>query len=157
VKSMTTHGAARVGRPTKGLGHVDRASGSAHAKRRLKTVLMLLAGEVTRDEAATRLDVSVRRLRELRDTVLGAAVASLEPGIPGRPRKERASAADLELLRLEAEADLLAWELDVSRTREELALLMPQVVSDRGGARGKTRASRKSRSGGAAGRRTKRG
>lgn len=146
----------RRGRPTKGIGHVDSTSGSELAKERLKTVLLLMNGEVTRQEAADSLCVSVRRVRQLRDAALGAAVASLEPGRPGRPRKPQPSDAEQELARIESEAEMLAWELEVSRTREELALLMPQVVRGRGEVRGKARASRTSRSD-AAGRRTKRG
>jgi hypothetical protein len=136
---------------------VDSASGSRLAKERLKTVLHLIGGEITRQEAASRLGVSVRRVRQLRDEALAAALERLEPGRPGRPPKAEPSDEERELTLLEAQADMLAWELEVSRTREELALVMPHVVQRARGARGKARASRRGRPGGAAGRRTRRG
>lgn len=147
----------RMGRPPKGVAHVDAVEGSEGAKERLKTVLLSLSGELTRQQAAERIGVSVRRLRELRDEALSAAVASLEPRRVGRPPKPKPSAKDRELARLESEAEMLAWELEVSMTREELALLMPHAAGDRRGRSGKARASRTSRPGGTTRRGTRRG
>ncbi|MFT7679585.1 MAG: hypothetical protein ACI8QC_003589 [Planctomycetota bacterium] len=141
----------RMGRPVKGVGHVDKSMGSLEAKERLKCVLLCLSGELTRDGAAARLGVSVRRLRQLRRDALNAAVASLEHGQPGRPRKVEATPAEAEAEGLKQEAKRLAFELALSAAREEIALLMPGIViegaadSDSGGGLGKSRASRSSR------------
>lgn len=153
-------GTTRMGRPPKGVEHVDSVAGSAQAKERLKHVLLSLHGDLTREEAAHRIGISERRLRQLRDAVLTAAVASLEPGRPGRPRRARPTPQEELLKRLEGEANVLAWELTVSRVREELALLMPSVsrVAAAGpGGTGKPRSSGARRPRGAARKATKRG
>ena len=72
------------------------------------------------------------------------------------------SASEHPTLRLEVDdplslgAEMLRWEIEVSGVREELALVMPHLVRGDAGAstvggRGKTRASRTSRTKGAAG------
>jgi len=156
---VSAHG--RLGRPPKGVDHVDSVSGSEDAKERLRSVLLALTGELTRAEAAARIGVSERRLRELRDRALASAVESLEPGRPGRPPKARPSAEAERAARLEEESEMLAFELEVSRTREELALLMPHLVrSETGsspGGPGKAQASGSGRPRGAARRSTRRG
>jgi hypothetical protein len=153
-------GTKRMGRPPRGVDHVDSVEGSERAKERLKCVLLSLTGELTRDAAAQRIGVSGRRLHKLREDALTAAVASLEPSRLGRPPKPRLTAQEQRLRQLESEAELLAWELSVSRTREELALLMPGVTkggADGSRSAGKARASGSRRPRGATGRSTRRG
>ena len=154
--SILKQGQTRMGRRPRGVGPVDSVKASRQAKERTKTLLRLLAGDLTRDQAAEAMGVSVRRVRQLRDEMLASAVAALEPGQPGRPRKCEPSAAERRVAELEAAEKMLRWEIEVSGVREELALVMPHLVrGDAGastvGARGKTRASRTSRTKGAAG------
>lgn len=146
---------ARLGAPPKGAAHVDAIDGSELAKERTKTILRLLAGELTRAGAAEELGVSVRRVRQLRETMLVSAVAALEPGRGGPRPNPAPTEEERRIAELEAEADMLAWELKTARVAEELAVVMPSL-GVRGeptdGARGKRRASRTSRAAGAAGR-----
>jgi len=119
----------RVGRPGKGVGHVDKLAGSEHAKERLRVILEVTGGSVSRKEGAALLGLSERTYRELRDRALAGALASLEPRSPGRPRKyvdscERDAEAELEGLRM---------ELELAQLREEIALLMPELVQRKEG------------------------
>jgi len=117
----------RMGRRRNATGHLDLIDGSAQAKERAECVLLTLSGELSREEAARHIGVSARRIRQMRETMLCAAVASLEPGKPGRPRRHEQSEAEVELERLEVEAETLAHELRLARAREELAEWLPNV------------------------------
>lgn len=137
---------ARVGRPTKGLGHVDDVEGSAEAKERAKVLIEVVAGTLSFVEGARRLSVSTTRLEQLRVQALQGTVAALEARAPGRPRKHEPGeeAPRIDLARARAE---LAWEREVARVREEIALLCPNLVA-RGpgtGAPGKAKSSRSGR------------
>jgi len=115
----------RVGRPGKGVGHVEKLSGSEYAKERLRVILEVTSGALSRKEGAERLGLSESSYRGIRDRGLQGAVTSLEPRPPGRPRKECTG----ELSEAEAQAlfDLRAM-IELSRLREEIALLMPELV-----------------------------
>ena len=146
-------GQVRVGAPAKGVAHVDSIDGSSLAKSRTKTLLRLIGGELTRQGAASEMGVSVRRVRQLRDVFLTSGVAALEPGEPGRPRHAPPSEHDKRVAQLEAEADMLAWELKTARLAEEIAIVMPSLGQrgrDSGEALGKRRASPRSRRAGRA-------
>lgn len=136
----------RPGRPTKGLEHVDAVEGSPEAKRRLKVILEVTAGEVPVKDGASRLGLSVTRLEGLRIQALQGAVSSLESRPGGRPRKER-SIDGAEVAELKKELAMRSWELEAARVREEIALVWPHLVAREPSppVRGKARASRASR------------
>lgn len=139
----------RIGRPGKGVGHVDKLSGSEHAKERLRVILEVTGGNVTRKDGAASLGLSERSYRYLRDRALAGALESLEPRPPGRPRK---SVPEQEAVDAQARIQELRIELELAMLREEIALLMPELVC-RGGDRvpprpgvaGKRRSSRASK------------
>lgn len=142
-----TRSAPRLGAPPKGVSHVDAIDGSAQAKRRVKTLLLLIAGELTRAQAAQRMGVSVRRVRQLREAMLSSAVSALEPGHPGRPRRGVPSAAERRVQELEADARRLRLELEARSVREEIALVLPHLLQPEAG---KAPASRRARAKGSA-------
>ena len=118
----------RVGRPGKGVGHVDKLQGSEHAKERLRVILEVTGGSVSRKDGAAILGLSERTYRELRDRAFAGALASLEPRPPGRPRKP-ASSCESDA---ESELEELRIELELMQLREEIALLMPELVRRKG-------------------------
>src|SRR5947209_16874372 len=73
-------------RPT-GPAYVEQVRGSDVAKERTRTVLETMTGQCRVQEACKRLQLSEPRLYQLRDTIVTAAVASMEPRQPGRPRQ----------------------------------------------------------------------
>jgi hypothetical protein len=119
---------ARRGRPPKGLGHVDSLEGDEAAKERIKTILQTLSGELSVPEACGRLGVGETRFHELRRSALEGMLAGIEPRPPGRPPREPEE--DEEVAYLKAR---LAWteeELQIARTRTEIALFNPKLLRD---------------------------
>jgi hypothetical protein len=119
------------GRYPSGPEYVEHLSGSAAAKERLKVVLQTLAGHCRVVEACTRLGISEPRFHQLRVELLQAALERLEPRPSGRPPGARTPAAEAELHARVAELEV---ELQASQVREEIALILPRVVHDDGGA-----------------------
>lgn len=119
------------GRPGKGLEHIDGLEGGEVAKERQKAILETLLGERTVRDASKELGLSEARVRTLRTEALQTMLDSLEPRPPGRPPKEEEpiDPADVESLRRRVRE--LEFDLQVARTRTELALTMPHVLKDR--------------------------
>lgn len=94
---------------------VERLEGSAHAKERLKVMLLTLTGELTIPEACQRLGIHETRLHVQRAATLQAALGSLEPRPAGRPPQvctpEEQRIADLEAQLGEARLDLQAAQI----------------------------------------------
>lgn len=111
--------------------------GSVLAKARLTAMLATLGGRRTVAEVALELGLSERRLHELRLQMLQAALKGLEPLTAGRPA-QRAASRDLHADALQAQLQQLRLELHASQVREEIALVMPQVMV-RGGRQKKSR------------------
>lgn len=135
-----------MARPPLGVAHVDRLDGGVGAKRRLRTILSTVSGELDVARACQRIGVRETQFADLRRRALQAALESLEPGIPGRPRKqELVSREEHDALR--RERDRLQIELYAQRVRAEIALVMPHVLEDPGGGAKKasTRARRAAR------------
>jgi hypothetical protein len=116
--------------------------GSALAKDRLRIMLETLTGRCRIGEACTRLGISEPRFYQLREQMLTAALAGLEPRSAGRPRRPR-SAGDGEIARLQQQLNDRDLELKLARTREEIALVLPRATQPAPGK--KTRRRDKSR------------
>lgn len=130
------------GRPPSGPRLVDRLEGSAEAKARLKVVIETVAGERTIEEACAALGVSEAVFHRLRARLLGAALSEAEPKPRGRrPDPVPENQGEVEALRDENRE--LKMDLEASRIREELALVMPRVLKPRAEAKKKGRRKRR--------------
>jgi hypothetical protein len=94
---------------------VERLEGSAHAKERLKVMLLTLSGELTIPQACAQLGIHETRFHVQRAATLQAALGSLEPRPAGRPphlrSPEEQRIADLEAQLGEARLDLQAAQI----------------------------------------------
>jgi hypothetical protein len=122
------------GRFPAGPSYVDKLEGSQAAKERLKVVLETLAGQCRVQEACVRLGIC----EQLRQEALEAALAGLEPGVPGRPPQTR-SPADERVHALEDQLAALQRQMLASRAREEIALTLPRVLQPQNEPEKKTR------------------
>jgi transposase-like protein len=120
---------SRRGRPPKKLKHVDKLEGDESSKERLKVILETLFGALSVEAACRRLGVSEPRFHALRQQVLEAAVKSLEPRPVGRPPKQ-VSPEQAKVEELEQRNRELLVDLQVARTRTEIALTMPHLLKD---------------------------
>lgn len=118
------------GRPPMGAALVEKISGSAPAKDRVKAILETVSGQKSIPEACEKLGMGEAAFYKLRDQVLEAAVARLEPKPAGRPRKEEPEETD-EIRKLKREVQDLRVSLRASQIREEIALVMPHLLSGR--------------------------
>lgn len=122
---------------------MEQAEGSADAKRRLRVILETVAGLKSVPEACAALGIEEARFYKLREKAVEAAVAGLEASAPGRPKKE--DPADTARVReLEEERKRLLFELQVSRTREEIAVALPHVLRRGEGAKPEKKTPRSS-------------
>lgn len=117
------------GRPPLGSDHIATLETDELTKERLAVVLETLQGSLPVKEAAERLGISESRFHELRKQALQAAADSLAPRRPGRPRKVEPGEMD-RIQELEGKVRELELDLDVARTRTELALTQPHVLLD---------------------------
>ena len=128
---------ARRGRPVKGPELLEGMEISEVARQRLTVILQTLGGALTIEEACQVLGVNRSRFHDLRREFLGRAAGLLEPRQPG-PKPNRPTEAQLEIDRLQREIVQLKLELKATQIREEIALVMPQLlVHRRRGAAGK--------------------
>jgi hypothetical protein len=105
---------------------VERLKGTVVAKERLLVLIENLGGMLPVSEGSRKLQIGPSRFQKLREIMLVAALAALEPRSPGRPR-ERLSLEGRRLRELETKVGDLREELDLARIREELALLLPRM------------------------------
>lgn len=117
------------GRRPAGTEVVDRQEGSTTAKERVKVVLETIAGTLRVLEGCRRLGISTQRFRQLREEILAGALASAEPGLPGRPAKV-VTPADEENRLLKEQLAAKEMELRVAQARTEVALTLPRVVQE---------------------------
>lgn len=115
------------GRPAQRIALADKVEGSEQAKARLKVLLQTLSGELSVIDACQQLGLSEARFHELRQEWLRTACAALEPKPAGRP-KEQTPEAEAELRRLQQENQNLKLHLRAAQIREEIALVMPQLL-----------------------------
>jgi hypothetical protein len=110
---------------------VDGFEGSEMAKQRLAVILQTVAGEKTVDQACADLGMGPAAFYKLRDRTMQDALRSLEPRPVGRPKKvEPADAKKLQAL--QEELFRLKFELQASRIREEIAVVMPHLLVKKG-------------------------
>jgi hypothetical protein len=117
------------GRRPQGPEIIDRFDGSAEAKRRLKVVLEVTAGRLRLHEACAQLGVCEQRFHQIRDQALIAALAGVEPGTPGRPPRTL-TPEQQQVQALEEQLAAQAIEMRATQAREEIALILPQVVQE---------------------------
>jgi hypothetical protein len=94
----------------------------------MKTILATLTGDLSVLEACARLDVSESRFHELRHVALTGMLEGLAPRPPGRPTKEPED--DAQVTRLKAQLAWMEEELEVARTRTEIAMVNPELLRD---------------------------
>jgi len=111
------------GRRPAGPEIVEQLQGSVQARLRLRVVLETLAGRRRVQEACHLLGIGTVRFHALRQTVLEAALAALEPRPVGRPPRD-ATAEPEQVEALTGQVDALTAELEASRLREEVVLVL---------------------------------
>jgi transposase-like protein len=117
-----------AGRPPKGPKLVDTLDADPDVKTKLRLILETISGQRTVEDAAATLGVSPAYFHELRTRALEGAAQSLEPQPIGRPAQ--ATADDTATTReLENRLKHMEVELEAARIREELALVMPHVLT----------------------------
>ena len=118
------------GRTPSGPKYVEQLSGSELARKRLQTILETMAGTCRVREACERLGISEPRFHQLRIQMLEAAMQSMEPGKPGRKRRQ-ATFTPEQMRQFEEQLAQSDIELRAAQLRTEIALIMPQVVQAR--------------------------
>jgi hypothetical protein len=114
------------GRHPSGPEFVDKLSGDAAAKERLRVVLETLAGTCRVSDACERLHISEQRFDQVRAEALQAALAALEPKPLGRP-PQTASPAETEAEQLRVRVAELEAQLRVASVRTEVAAILPHT------------------------------
>jgi Helix-turn-helix domain len=116
------------GRRPAGPDYVDGLEGSQVARHRLKVILQTLKGERRLSEACAELNISPQRFHQLREEALTGALASIEPGSPGRPPNTPTPEAE-RIRALEAELSAKEVELKAAQARAEIATILPGVAA----------------------------
>ena len=117
------------GRRPAGPECVDHLAGSDQAKERLKVVLETLAGKCRVQEACQRLGISEPRFHQLRQQMLEAALAGLEPQPAGRKPAPPPSPEQIQWAALANELAAKDVELRAAQARAEIALTLPRLVA----------------------------
>lgn len=118
-----------MGRKPMGARLAEHVEGSDLAKNRAEVILQTIRGELTIAEACATLGVEQSRFFALRSEALQALVGALEPGRVGRPPKEP-SELERRMGELEKKLAEVAFDLELSRVREEIAVTMPHLLVD---------------------------
>ncbi len=118
----------RQGRKPLGPALVQHLPGSLRAKERLEVILETVAGNLTVGEACGRLGIHEAMFHRLRAGVLQAGLAHLEPRPLGRP-SHPTSPDQEQVADMERRLDDLQAELQLAGVREEIAHVLPHVVT----------------------------
>ncbi len=118
---------SHAGRKPMGPALAQHLEGSERAKERLEMILATIAGQMTIDQACSRLGIKAAMFYRLRTEVLEAGLARLEPRPAGRP-PQTPMAEELRCEELSHEVEQLRSELKLSEVREEVARVMPRVI-----------------------------
>jgi transposase-like protein len=116
-----------MGRPCKGPSLVDGLEGSDEARRRLRIVLETISGQQTVADACAALGIGEAAFHKMRTQALESAIAGLEPGTPGRPRREEPPEA-AQVREMEKKLFELKVDLRAAQIREEIAVMMPHLL-----------------------------
>ena len=116
------------GRHPSGPEFVDKLSGDAAAKERLRVVLETLAGTCRVSDACDRLNISEQRFDQVRAEALQAALVALGPKPLGRPAR-MPSPAETEAEQLRARVAELEAQLHVAAVRTEVAAILPHTAA----------------------------
>jgi hypothetical protein len=136
---------SHAGRKPQGPALVRRLDGSDQAKQRLEIILATIAGTLPIEEACRELGIEHSMLFRLREEVLEAALARLEPRPKGRP-PAASSPAEHRCIALQRRIEELEADLKIATVREEVARILPQGRSAAAPGKKTTRgATRKSR------------
>jgi hypothetical protein len=100
-----------MGRPNKGVDHLDNCDCSELARQRGKLILQTITGELSVQDACDEMGIQRPRFQELRARALQCYSEGVEAGHPGRPRTR-----DVE--RDEREAELLSRIASLERQLE---------------------------------------
>lgn len=115
---------SHAGRKPQGPALVRRLEGSDQAKQRLEVILATIAGTLPIEEACQELGIEHSMLFRLRNEVLEAALARLEPRPRGRP-PATCSTAEQRCMDLERRIQELETDLKIAAVREEVAHILP--------------------------------
>jgi len=136
---------SHAGRKPQGPALVRRLDGSDRAKQRLEIILATIAGTLPIEEACRELGIEHSMLFRLREEVLEAALARLEPRPKGQP-PAASSPAEQRCIALQRRIEELEADLKIATVREEVASILPQGRSAAAPGKKTTRAAtRKSR------------
>jgi len=119
-----------VARKTSASRLVESLEGEASTKAQLEAVLDVLAEKKSVSDACAELGVSEATFHRLKEKALSGALEALVPKAAGRPPKPPEAPPDVE--KLKQELLMTRIELEASRVREEIALVMPHVLKNRG-------------------------
>ena len=121
------------GRHPMGVEGVDAVPGPEHCKERAKVILATFTGECRVQEACERLGIGPQRFQQMRKNLLHGIVASQQLKAAGR-KPRRPTAAEQRIAELEAEVAELQAALRTAQTREEIALILPQMGQEQAAA-----------------------
>jgi hypothetical protein len=115
------------GRKASATHAVERTGGSDIAKERAKAIYQVLGGQWTIAQACAQLGVSEPRFHQLKDQLVQASVAALEPRPAGRPAQV-CTPEQTQIAALEGALKESRLEQGLAQTREEIALRLPHAV-----------------------------
>src|SRR5688572_18084802 len=118
-----------MGRKTSAKRLVESLEGEASIKAQLQAVLDVLAEKKSVADACAELGIGEATFHRLRERALGAALEALVPKRAGRPSKVPETPTEVEELKRALHETRV--ELEASRIREEIALVMPHLLKRR--------------------------
>lgn len=133
-----------MGRRPLGIDFVEGMQGPPEAKERLMAVLESLTGELTVEQVCAAVGIGRTRFYELRERAMYGALEALFCGTPG-PKARSEDEREQHIHELEARISRLQNQLQASRVRTEIALVMPHILRREGDGDTKVRAQRRGR------------
>jgi len=123
-----------MGRPNKGLAHVDSLDAGAFEKDRLRVILATVTGEMSVTDGCETLGIGRAHFARIRTEALQGAIEALSPGRPGRPRRAEPPA---EVAAMKREITELRQQLDKRVLERDLVVAMAglEPSPEKGGGR----------------------
>jgi hypothetical protein len=116
-----------AGRKPEGSQHARKYKGSQEGKKRLEVILKTLAGEMKVEEACRILGIKEALFHRLRTRGVVAMGEALERKAGGPPKKETEISQE-EFEKVKRENLQLKLHIRGQQIREEMAILMPEVI-----------------------------